>query len=71
MRFYDAILTLALAAEIHGTDKAVSQTAKRVAKALPGRYRQHMYDVINSPSPLRHIKLFLKTMPDDILQHYA
>ncbi|WP_435873449.1 MULTISPECIES: DUF7740 domain-containing protein [Pseudomonas] len=67
MRFYDAIVALALVAEIHGTDRAVADAAKRYSKTLPRRYRQHMFDIMNSPSPLRHMKVFVRTLPDDII----
>ncbi|GGM31003.1 hypothetical protein ACFQDN_20185 [Pseudomonas asuensis] len=67
LTFLDAIVALALIAEIHGTDKAVADAAKRFSKQLPRRYRQYMYEIMNSRSPLRHIKLFITTLPDDIL----
>jgi hypothetical protein len=66
--FFDAIVALALIAEIHGTDKAVADAAKRFSKELPRRYRQHMFEIMNSRSPLRHMKIFVMTMPDDVLE---
>ncbi|WP_407364277.1 hypothetical protein HKW97_22870 (plasmid) [Pseudomonas luteola] len=66
MRFIDAVLSLALIAEIHGTDRAVAEAAKRFSKQLPRRYRQYMFDVMNSPSPLRHVRLFISTLPEDL-----
>ncbi|AYN97087.1 hypothetical protein EAW52_25790 [Pseudomonas sp. LTJR-52] len=66
MRFIDAVLLLGLIAEIHGTDRAVAEAAKRFSKQLPRRYRQYMFDVMNSPSPLRHVRLFITTLPDDL-----
>ena len=71
MRFYDAIVALALVAEIHGSDKAVADAAKRFSKVLPRRHRQHMFDIINSRSPVRHIKIFVMTLPEDVLELMA
>jgi hypothetical protein len=68
--FYDAIVALALVAEIHGTDRAVAEAAKRYSKMLPRRFRPHMHDIMNSPSPLRYIKKFVATMPDEVLEAY-
>ncbi|WP_434141406.1 DUF7740 domain-containing protein [Pseudomonas luteola] len=71
VRFFDAIVALALVAEIHGTDKAVADAAKRFSKVLPRRHRQHMFDIMNSRSPLRHIKIFVMTLPEDVLELMA
>jgi hypothetical protein len=71
MRFFDAIVALALVAEIHGTDKAVADAAKRFSKDLPRRYRQNMFEIMNSRSPLRHMKVFVMTLPDDVLELMA
>jgi hypothetical protein len=70
LQFYDAILALALTAEIHGTDKAVAEAAKRFSKQLPRRYRQQMFDIMNSQSPLHYVRTFIKTLPDDALEAY-
>lgn len=51
---------LALNAEVHKSDKAVADATKRFSKVLPRRHRQHMFDIMNSRSPLRHMKLFVK-----------
>nr|WP_296220567.1 hypothetical protein [Pseudomonas sp. UBA2684] len=51
----DAILALLLAAKIHGTPKAVKNTAKRCAKLLPRSKRNFMFTVAESPRPLEMI----------------
>lgn len=67
MRFIDAVLSLARIAEIHGTDRAVAEAAKRFSKQLSRRYRQFMFDIMNSHYPLRHTRIFIMTLPDDVL----
>ena len=51
----DAILALLLAAKIHGTPKAVKNTAKRRAKLSPKNKRNFMFTVAESPRPLEII----------------
>lgn len=58
----DAVLILLLAERIHGTDAAVRRSAKSVAKKLPRRQREIMFDVANAKRPLglvRHIATHL------------
>jgi hypothetical protein len=71
MRFFDAIVALALVDEIHVTDKAVADAAKRYSKVLPRRHCQHMFDIMNSRSPLRHMKIFVMTLPEDVLETWT
>lgn len=47
----EALLALQLAVTLHGTDKAVINTAKRCSRLLPRSKRDLMYQVINSGSP--------------------
>ncbi|AYC32974.1 hypothetical protein D3880_11600 [Pseudomonas cavernae] len=67
MRFLDATVVLGLAAAIHGTDKAVRAAALRCAKAVPRKDRQLLFNVANSPSPLKRVRLMLGSLPDDLL----
>lgn len=49
-------------AGIHGTDNAVRKAAKNVVGKLPRSKRDVIYDIINSPHPVklvRHIALNL------------
>lgn len=55
MTHQDTVLALILAAQIHGTQKAVKTTAKRCAKLLPKTQRTLMLSVATSPRPLAMI----------------
>ncbi|ENA26753.1 hypothetical protein HMPREF1487_09567 [Pseudomonas sp. HPB0071] len=70
LRVYDAIVALALVAELQATDRAVIEAAKRFSKQLPRRYRPLMFDIINSPAPLRQVRTLVTTLPDEVLQSY-
>ncbi|MBH3441339.1 MULTISPECIES: hypothetical protein [Pseudomonas] len=67
MKFIDAILALGLAAEIHQTDKAVAVTAKHLLKRLSRSERYHVFAVLNSVSPLEHVRLYIRSLPDELL----
>lgn len=67
MRYFDAMVYLALIANIHGTDGAVLKAAKRYSKLIERRYRSRMFDVINSKSPCFFVMALVATMPDHIL----
>ncbi|WP_158635482.1 hypothetical protein [Pseudomonas duriflava] len=49
----------------------MADAAKRFSKVLPRRYRQHMFEIMSSRSPLRHMKVFVMTLPDDVLELMA
>ncbi|KRP47812.1 hypothetical protein TU75_18530 [Pseudomonas poae] len=62
MTLTDAIIVILLAEKIHGTDAAIRNSAKNVAKKLPRSKRSIMYDIADSKSPrelMRHIGLGL------------
>jgi hypothetical protein len=67
MRFLDAMVCVCLALEINKTDAAVRATAKRCIKKLSAKDRVYMMKIINSPHPALHVKTFLTTLPDHIL----
>lgn len=56
----DAVLCLALAARIHGTDAAVKTTAKRLCKRLPGPQRAVVRLVTESRRPLLVVEKLLQ-----------
>ena len=56
----DAVLCLALAARIHGTDAAVKTTAKRLCKRLPGPQRAVVRLVTESRRPLLVVEKLLR-----------
>ncbi|WP_457810113.1 DUF7740 domain-containing protein [Pseudomonas guariconensis] len=66
MRYFDAMVYLALIAEFHGTDAAIVKAAKRYAKAIPRRYRPNMHAIINARSPCMYVYTFVATLPDHI-----
>tara|TARA_R110002124_G_scaffold139946_1_gene304154 strand:+ start:187 stop:411 length:225 start_codon:yes stop_codon:yes gene_type:complete len=57
MTHQDTVLALILAAQIHGTQKAVKTTAKRCAKLLPKSKRTLMLTVAESPRPMTMIAI--------------
>ncbi|MFF7708423.1 hypothetical protein [Pseudomonas sp. NPDC007930] len=59
----DAFLSVSLAMAIHGNEKAVADTARRVAKKLPRAKREMMYDIVNSPSPVGYVSELLRSAP--------
>ncbi|NRC34130.1 hypothetical protein [Pseudomonas aeruginosa] len=63
-----AITAMALAARIHGTDKAVMMTGYRVLAGLSNAYQPVVLAIINSPSPLAHINLYVANLPQHILE---
>ena len=63
-----AITAIALAARIHGTDKAVMMTGFRVLAGLSNAYQPVVLAIINSPSPLAHINLYVANLPQHILE---
>lgn len=64
MRFIDALLSLALAARIHGTDKAVSRTARLVVKRVAAQHRPIVANVLSAPSPCAMVRHIVATIPD-------
>ncbi|WP_439859433.1 DUF7740 domain-containing protein [Pseudomonas sp. MBLB4136] len=58
----DSILALILAAQIHGTQKAVKVTAKRCAKLLPKSKRSLMLSVAKSPRPMTMIAVLMDNL---------
>lgn len=59
----DAFLSVSLAMAIHGSEKAVVDTARRVAKKLPRAKREAMFDIVNSPRPLAYVADLLRSAP--------
>jgi|SRR3990167_6712963 len=57
MTHQDTILALILAAQIHGTQKAVKTTAKRCAKLLPKAQRTLMLTIASSPRPMTMVDI--------------
>ncbi|MCQ0166075.1 hypothetical protein DN388_03815 [Pseudomonas sp. S12(2018)] len=55
MTLSDAVLILLLAERIHGTDGAVRRAGKNIVKKLPRSKRDILYNLIDSPNPLRLI----------------
>lgn len=49
----DATLAILLAAKIHATDKAITDTAKRCAQRLPRSHRYLMFHIMDSREPLK------------------
>lgn len=56
MTLSHAVLVLLLAERIHGTDAGVRQAAKNIVKKLPRSKRGLLYDLIDSPSPLKLVQ---------------
>lgn len=67
MKFLDAMLVLALAAHIHGTDKAVSRAASLVVKRVSPQNRPIIAAVIKSPRACAMVLHILATTPDWML----
>lgn len=67
MRYFDAMVYLALIAEIHGTDDAILKAAKRYSKSIERRYRTKMFDILNSKRPCFFVMMTVATMPEHIL----
>jgi hypothetical protein len=63
-----AITALALAARIHGTDKAVLFTAYRMLPRMNLDYMPVVLAVMNAPSPLKHIDEYVATLPSRVLE---
>jgi hypothetical protein len=63
-----ALSAMALAAKIHGTDKAVMKTGFRMLAGLDQAYQPIVLGIINAPSPLKHMNQFVATLPPRILE---
>lgn len=63
----DAITAMGLAATIHRTDLAVQQAGFRVLWRLDVKYQPVVLAIMNAPSPLEHMQLYLGSMPQHIL----
>jgi hypothetical protein len=63
-----AITAMALAARIHGTDKAVMMAGYRVLAGLSPAYQPVVLAIMNSPSPLAHMNLYVANLPKRILE---
>lgn len=69
VRLLDAIVCIALAAEIHQNDAAVIATAKRVLKlGVERRFREMIFRVLNNKSPYLYVVWYIATLPDAILK---
>lgn len=55
MDLVDAVICMALAAKIYGTDEAVKAAAKRAGKRVSKKERQSVNKIYNSRSPLAAI----------------
>ena len=67
MTFTYAITTIALAASMHGTDKAVLKSMWTVLQHVEEQYRSLIVNMMAAPSPLAHINHYLNTLPAGIL----
>lgn len=56
MTLSDAVLVLPLAERIHGTDDAVRRAGKNIVQKLPRSKREILYNLIDSPYPLKLIR---------------
>ncbi len=63
-----AITAMALAAAIHKTDRAVMSTGFRLLPRIKPQYTHVILDIINSPSPLKHMNAYLVSLPVAILE---
>lgn len=63
-----AITAMALAARIHGTDKAVMLTGYRVLAGIAPDHQPIVLGIMNAPSPLEHMNQYVATLPDRILE---
>ncbi|EPL60741.1 hypothetical protein B382_19400 [Stutzerimonas stutzeri B1SMN1] len=63
-----AITAMALAARIHGTDKAVMMAGYRVLAGLSPAYQPVVLAIMNAPSPLAHMNLYVANLPQRILE---
>lgn len=63
-----AITAIALAATIHGTDKAVLATAYRMLPRVSPAYMPVVLAIMNAPSPLKHMNEYVATLPRRILE---
>jgi hypothetical protein len=61
----DAVLMLALAARIHGTDAAVRATAKRILPKIPQADRHGIRRFLTTKYPLRVAELLLDCLVID------
>ncbi|WP_162962059.1 hypothetical protein [Pseudomonas aeruginosa] len=59
---------MALTARIHGTDKAVMMTGYRVLGGLSPAYQPVVLSIMNAPSPLAHMNLYVAKLPQRILE---
>lgn len=64
MTLSDAVLVLLLAERIHGTNDAVHRAGKNVVKKLPRSKRDILYDLIDSPNPVKLIQHIAANLDD-------
>lgn len=64
MKLSDAVLVLLLAERIHGTNDAVRRAGKNVGKKLPRSKRDILYDLIDSPNPVKLIQHIAANLDD-------
>lgn len=64
MTLSDAVLVLLLAERIHGTNDAVRRAGRNVVKKLPRSKRDILYDLIDSPNPVKLIQHIAANLDD-------
>lgn len=64
MTLSDPELVLLLAKRIHGTDNAVRHAGKNIVKKSPRGKRDILYDLFNSPAPLKLVQHIAANLDD-------
>jgi len=68
MRFYDAMTSIFLAAEIHGTDQAVLRSMWKVLPRVQPDKQPLILSMMTAISPLEHVQKLLTTLPPSFLE---
>ncbi len=63
----DALTAISLSAEMSGSRRAVIKVGYSLLPRVKPKYRIVIADIISSPDPVEHMKLFVKTLPEHIL----
>lgn len=66
-----ALTALTLCAELNGTRGAMLKAGYALLQRIKPKYQVVIADILCSPDPVEHVKLFLRTLPDHILKMKA
>lgn len=64
----DALTAISLSAQMNGSRRSLIKAGYALLPRVKPRYQFVIADIISSPDPVEHVKVFIKTLPDHILK---